>query len=190
MGRTPAGEAISPRRRTPKELAALDALLAEAMATSDLKAWRRAKAVRGYIDGKKVIALTGELSVCRAAINQWLRWYEAQGAHGLRSRKAPGRPPLLDADQRDELVAIIEAGPQAAGYDGGVWTGPRIGHLIQKRFGVRYHKQHIPRLLHHLGFSIQRPRKRLARADAEAQALWLRERLPAIKKKRRAVEES
>ena len=40
-------------------------------------------------------------------------------------------------------------------------------------------------LLHQLGFSVQRPRKRLARADAEAQAQWLREKLPAIKKKPR-----
>jgi hypothetical protein len=34
-----------------------------------------------------------------------------------------------------------------------------------------------------LGFSVQRPRKRLARADADAQVLWLRKRLPAVKEK-------
>jgi transposase len=48
---------------------------------------------------------------------------------------------------------------------------------------VRYHNHHVPRLLHQLGFSVQRPRKRLAKADVEAQAYWLRERFPAIKKK-------
>jgi hypothetical protein len=47
---------------------------------------------------------------------------------------------------------------------------------------VRYHNHHIPRLLHPLGFSVQRPRKRLARADAPARELWLRVRLLAIKK--------
>jgi hypothetical protein len=40
--------------------------------------------------------------------------------------------------------------------------------------------------LHELGFSVQRPRKRLARADAQAQAAWLKEKLPAIKKKAQA----
>ena len=59
-----------------------------------------------------------------------------------------------------------------------------IGDLIAHRFGVRYHNHHVPRLLHDLGFSVQRPRRRLARADAEAQAVWLREKLPRIKKKR------
>lgn len=62
-----------------------------------------------------------------------------------------------------------------------------IGDLIEERFGVRYHNHHIPRLLHQLGFSVQKPRKRLARADAEAQEYWLRERFPAIKKKRKPV---
>ena len=57
--------------------------------------------------------------------------------------------------------------------------------LIEERFGVRYHNHHVPRLLHDLGFSVQRPRKRLAKADVEAQAQWLRKKLPAIKKARR-----
>jgi hypothetical protein len=43
----------------------------------------------------------------------------------------------------------------------------------------------VPALLHKLGFSVQRPRKRLARADLDAQACWLRKRLPAVKKSRR-----
>jgi transposase len=63
----------------------------------------------------------------------------------------------------------------------GRWTGSRIGDLIRKTFGVRYHNHHVPRLLHQLGFSVQRPRKRLARADRDAQAVWLKRRLPAIK---------
>jgi transposase len=62
-----------------------------------------------------------------------------------------------------------------------------VGDLIERRFGVRYHKHNVPRLLHELGFSLQRPRKRLARADLAAQATWVRETLPAIKKKRTPV---
>jgi len=59
-----------------------------------------------------------------------------------------------------------------------------IGDLIEARHGVRYHNHHVPRLLHQLGFSVQRPRKRLARADLARQATWLRQTLPRIKKKR------
>lgn len=65
----------------------------------------------------------------------------------------------------------------------GAWTWPMIGDLIADKFGVRHHKHHVPRLLHQLGFSVQRPRKRLARANHEAQAHWLRTRFPEIQKK-------
>lgn len=61
-----------------------------------------------------------------------------------------------------------------------------IGDVIEQRFAVHYHIHHVPRRLHQLGCSVRRPRKRLARTDVEAQAYWLRVRLPAIKKKARA----
>lgn len=94
----------------------------------------------------------------------------------------------LTGEQLGELAAVVSAGPEAAGYNSGVWTGPMIGDWIQREYGVKYHNHHIPRLLHRLGFSVQRPRKRLARADLEKQEYWLRARLPAIKKKRPRAE--
>lgn len=109
------------------------------------------------------------------------------GAEGLRTGKAPGPRPKLSDAQREELRGVIERGPQEAGFSTGLWTGPMVGDLIRQRYGVRYHNHYVPELLHQLGFSVQRPRKRLARADAAAQDAWLRERFPAIKKKLRPV---
>jgi hypothetical protein len=54
---------------------------------------------------------------------------------------------------------------------------------IATRCGVRYHTQHIPRLLGQLGFSLQRPRKLLARANAVARTEWVEQKLPALLKK-------
>lgn len=139
----------------------------------------------GYIEGRRVVELAEELQVTRGSVNRWLQWYETAGAPGLLTARAPGPAPKLSEAQRSELITVIEKGPRVAGYSSGVWTGPIIGDLIAQRFGVRYHNHHIPRLLHELGFSVQRPRRRLARADVDAQAVWLREKLPAIKKKPR-----
>jgi putative transposase len=177
------GEAIPDSRKTPAEVRKLRELLKVAEREGDLAVWRRARCVLGYIGGKSVIRLSVEVDVTRGSINRWLQWYRARGADGLRTRTAPGASPKLNAEQREELVRAVEAGPQAAGFTSGMWTGPMIGDWIKKRFGVRYHNHHVPYLLHQLGFSVQRPRKRLARADADAQAHWLRVRLPAIKKK-------
>lgn len=185
--RSKAGEAISRERRTRRAKHELRVFLREATRMDE---WRRACAVLAYINGKRVLDLVDTLGAARGSINQWLLWYDAEGVDGLRTKKAPGASPKLDEQQQSMLVALIEAGPQAAGFSSGMWTGPMIGALIRRQFGVSYHNHHVPRLLHYLGFSVQRPRKRLAKADLVAQERWVKKRLPAIKKKPRAAEAS
>ena len=137
----------------------------------------------GYLEGERVVLLAEQLDVDRSSVNRWLKWFDALGAEGLVPRPKPGAAPRLTTEDLTELSTIIEAGPQAAGFQSGMWTGPMIGELIRRRYGVRYHNHYVPRLLHKLGFSVQRPRKRLARADLERQAVWIRKTFPAIKKK-------
>lgn len=185
MGRSKTGEAIDSRRRTPTARKKLRRFVRAATKRGDLDCWRRGRAVLGYIEHRRVVDLAAELGVTRGSVNRWLQWYEALGLEGLLTGVPPGAAAKLTEPQQVELSALVEAGPQAADYQSGVWTGPMIGDLIAQRFGVRYHNHHIPRLLHQLGFSVQRPRKRLARADLLAQEYWLRERLPTIKKKPR-----
>jgi transposase len=138
--------------------------------------------VLSYLRGGRVIEIGKQLDVTRGSVNRWLQSYDREGADGLKPRKAAGPTPRLSEDQREELVELIEAGPQGAGYLSGVWTGPMIGDMIRRHFGVKYHNHYIPELLHKLGFSVQRPRKRLARADHERQEYWLRTTFPEIKK--------
>lgn len=190
MAKTKDGEAISRARRRGKQLAALDEFILEAQLKNDLGEWRRGRAVRAYIDKRRVVDIAADFGVTRGSVNRWLQWYEADHVEGLRTTIAEGPAPKLTEKQRSELVVLVEEGPMASGYQSGVWTGPMIGDLIEQRFMVRYHNHHVPRLLHQLGFSVQRPRKRLARADLDRQAIWMRETFPAIKKKPDAVEGS
>ena len=190
MARSGNGEAISARRRSPSGRRGLRRFIRAKLREGDLAAWRRARAVLGYIEGRRVVDLAAEADVTRGSVNRWLQWYEAAGVEGLLTETAPGPSPKLDEAQRLELASLIDEGPPAAGYTCGIWTGPMIGNLIEQRFGVRYHNHHVPRLLNEMGFSVQRPRKRLARADAEAQATWLRSKFPAIKKKHTRVADS
>ena len=184
MARSKNGEAIGERGRSPTARKALRKFIREREKADDLDEWRRGKAVLGYIEGQRVVELAAQFDVTRGSVNRWLQWYEATGIEGLRTGSPPGPSPKLNDAQRAELTKLVEVGPIAAGYQSGVWTGPMVGDLIERRFGVRYHKHNVPRLLHELGFSLQRPRKRLARADLAAQATWVRDVLPAIKKKR------
>lgn len=190
MARSKNGEAIGARGQSPSALKKLRRFIRTRAKTCNLDEWRRGRAILGYIDGRRVVDLAAELDVTRGSVNRWLQWYEAMGIEGLLTATAPGPSRKLTEAQRSELTTLVEAGPLAAGYASGVWTGPMVGDLIENRFGVRYHKHNVPRLLHELGFSVQRPRKRLARADVAAQAFWFRRTFPAIKKKPSLVAES
>ena len=152
MARSKNGEAISARRRSPSALKKLRRFIRKRQAANDLDEWRRGQAVLGYLNDRRVVDLAADYGVTRGSVNRWLQWYEAAGIDGLRTEKPPGPSPKLDAAQRDELGALIDAGPLAAGYQSGVWTGPMIGDLIEQRFNTRYHKHNVPRLLHDLGF--------------------------------------
>lgn len=178
-----AGEAIPPEMRRPEDILELQAFLARSKRRQEHDEVRRFKAVLMYIDGTSAIETAKKLKTVRSCVNKWIRWYVTAGPEGLLTQDRPGVPPKLNAAQLAELAGLIKAGPLAAGYQSGVWSGPMVGDLIQQRFGVRYHHEYIPRLLAKLRFSVQRPRKRLARADAVAQQRWVEERLPEIKKK-------
>ena len=160
MAKTKTGQAIQRARRRGRQLKQLDAFIASARLKNDLGEWRRGRAVRAYIDGRRVIEIAAELGVTRGSVNRWIQWYNADHVEGLRASIAEGPAPKLTDEQREALGTIIELGPMQAGYQSGVWTGPMIGDLIAERFGVRYHNHHIPRLLHQMRFSVQRPRKR------------------------------
>ncbi|MEK7753013.1 MAG: IS630 family transposase [Acidobacteriota bacterium] len=188
MARSKNGEAIPPERRTPQDISDLNAFLAAARRRADTDAVKRYRAVLGYIDGTAVAKIAKSLHVARSTVNKWLGWYRGGGVEGLLTKPRPGAPKKLSAEMRASLTALIELGPIAAGYESGVWSGPMIGDLIYKRFCIRLHNHSVPRLLSKMGFSVQKPRKRLARADAEAQQMWITERLPAIKKKPQSVE--
>ncbi len=52
-------------------------------------------------------------------------------------------------------------------YETPLWTCPRVAHLIEQEFDVRYHEGHIWKVLVGLGWSPQRPegQARERRAD-------------------------
>ena len=69
-------------------------------------------------------------------------------------------------------------------------TCRRVAALIQDRFGISYHFNHVGRLLHALGFSPQQPLRRARERGEEVIERWRREDWPRIKKKGRRLKAS
>src|SRR5271157_6175386 len=100
------------------------------------------------------------------------------GGSFLASRRGslfPSAEAQLSNSQRQPLRDILDSGPVAYGLDTGIWTSPMIAWVIEQEFGVHYHPGHVRKLLHELGFSMQRPRRVLAKADPRLQDRWHRQ---------------
>jgi transposase len=123
------------------------------------------------------------LQVPRSKVSEWLQRYQTEGVDGLLEGYRSGRPSELTEQQRQQLGDILDSGPVAYGLDSGIWISPMIAWVIEEEFGVQYHPGHVRKLLPALGFSVQRPRRVLARADAVAQDRWHRRIYPLLKKK-------
>ncbi len=161
----------------------LQRFITQAKKQNDLKSWKRARAVLGCIDGHTGADVAKELGVDRSTVARWLAAYAARGMPALKPIKAPGPPTKLTEEEFQRLSETIEQGPEDAGFSTGVWTARLVAEYIRREFGVEYNWKYVPELLHRLGFSVQRPRKQLSRADHEAQEYWLRHTLPRLKKR-------
>jgi Winged helix-turn helix len=73
------------------------------------------------------------------------------------NRRPRGRPSGLDAQQRAELVRLLDVGARAQGFATEVWTLRRVGQLIREKFGRPYSESQVWRILVGLGFSSHRP---------------------------------
>lgn len=120
----------------------------------------------------------------RSCVFEWLKNYEIFGDDSFWEGKRSGRPSLLTDKQFKLLEDIVDSGPVAYGFVSGIWTSKMIAQVILDEFHISYHPGHVCRLLHALDFSIQRPRKILAKADPTKQNRWKRYTYPNIKKKR------
>ncbi len=120
-----------------------------------------------------------------AAPNSVWRWWKAYregGRRALQAKPATGRKCRLSAEQKEDLCRRLLEGARASGFVTDLWTCPRIGQLIWRCYGVNYHVDSLPRLLHGLGFSCQRPEKRALERDDEAVAQWVARDWPRIKR--------
>jgi transposase len=127
--------------------------------------------------------IAAALGVCEGTVSQWLkRAREAGGIAGLVRRPPPGRTPRLGPEQRAQIPALLARGAVAHGFRGDVWTATRVAEVIRRTFGVRYHRDHVSRLLRQLGWSRQQPVERATQRDVEAIRRWYDERWPALKK--------
>jgi len=150
--------------------------------TREQQAERRQAGIRLLEKGQSQAEIARQLGVSPAAVCVWSRKLKKYGKESLAMQKATGRPPSLTKADQTELEKILKAGAVAAGFESERWTQKRVRQVIEQQFGVHYHRNYISRLLHDMGWSVQKPETRAMERDEELIRAWLSKDWARIKK--------
>jgi transposase len=144
---------------------------------------RRRRRAMELLDSGLTQAETAErVGATVTSVFRWRKAHRIEGDEALVSKPVPGRPRKLSAKERKRLLNILLKGARAWGFPNEIWTLKRIGKVIKKEFGVKYHQGHIWKVLREAGWSCQVPERQAVQRDEEEIAHWKRYKWPAIKK--------
>ena len=135
------------------------------------KEWREERRLRAWDlkqRGWSQQAIAEALGVTAGAVSQWMRRGREGGVEALRRRPLPGAPPKLTVEQRVQVPVLLARGAEAYGFRGEVWTAKRVATVIRREFGVRYHPNHVGKLLRAAGWSVQKPITRASQRNEVA----------------------
>jgi transposase len=144
--------------------------------------WRRLRAWELKQAGWEQKLIAEALGVTEGAVSQWIKRGRERGVDALHAQPRRGARSRLTAEQRAQLPELLLRGAEAFGFEGDVWTLPRIADVIEREFGVHYHPSHVSRILHDCGWSPQKPMLRATQRDEDAIAEWRDKRWPELKK--------
>ncbi len=145
---------------------------------------RRIEAVRlVFEEGLSQAEAARRVHAAQQSVSRWVSEHRERGSAGLRQAGRAGRKPLLDAAQRERLVALLLQGPEAHGFPTPLWSCPRVARLIADQFGVRYHESHVWKILRALNWSPQRPVGKARERNEAAIRTGRRKTWPHTKKK-------
>ena len=143
---------------------------------------RRLRAISYLDDGLQPAEIARKVGVDRRSVRRWKASFLKGGRGAIRAKPSSGWPTKLDPQAQKALEDTLLRGARQAGYATDLWTCPRIARVIHQTFGVRYHVDHIGRLLRSLGWSPQKPQRRAIERDEAAIQRWVKTTWPKVKK--------
>ena len=143
---------------------------------------RRRRGVALLEEGLSLHEVARRIGCHASSVMRWRDVVRRGGEKALAPKPASGRPSKLTESQKRRFVRYLLQGAPAHGYRTDLWTTRRIAELIERKFGVRYHRDHIGRLMRQMGWSHQKPERRAVERDEQAIERWKRNQWPRIKR--------
>jgi transposase len=118
---------------------------------------RRRQALRLLEQGYSLNRVSRMVGSAPSSVMRWRETLQAGGEQALKVRFSPGRPPSLSVAERKKLVQRLLRGATASGFNSDLWSTQRVAIVIQRYCQARFHRSHVVRLMHNLGFKCREP---------------------------------
>lgn len=152
---------------------ALEALLQKALKCKNCRLLRKISAILEHGHQQiPVPEVAQKWGISPAAVYHWLSQFLVKGMESLFYHYKGGRRPKLSLAQLKELTAILDGGPQAAGFREACWNSGLVQELIKLKFGVEYNSHYLSEWLHKLGYSYQKGERIADHLDPQKRREW------------------
>lgn len=140
---------------------------------------RRYRAVQLVEQGESPAVVARILGVTVSSLHRWRRMTRQD--QGLAAKPALGAKRRLSDPQLQELERLLDQGAPAHGFPNELWTAARVAQVIQRRFGVQYHPEHVRKLLkRRLDWSSHKPQRRARQRNDKEVERWKADEFPRI----------
>ena len=158
--------------------------LKKAQSLNNLRLFKMAKALLMIAEGNSFHSVSGLMHVSERQIRNWFSQFLTKRFSWLKGHhyRGRGRKPKLTKKQRQELYDLICAGPEACGFDCGIWTSGIIAELVLRKFNVVYNPRYLCQLLKKMKISYQKAAFESDHLDEEKRKQWRDVTWPAILK--------
>ncbi len=90
--------------------------------SGESRVYRRARMVLLAADGETITEIASALGTSRARVTDWLKRFEDERIEGLLDQPRSGRPRVISALERHQVVAAACQSPRTLGVERNVWT--------------------------------------------------------------------
>ncbi len=105
--------------------------------SGETRTYRRARMVLLAIGGDNVASIARALGTSRARVTDWLRRFERERLGGLEDRPRSGRPRVISALERHQVIAAACQSPRELGVERNVWTHQALADALVASGRVR-----------------------------------------------------
>jgi transposase len=129
---------------------------------------RRLRAVALVQQGESPEDIAHFLGCGRSSVYTWVR-RAREAPEELAAKPHPGPTPRLADAQLKELEVLLLQGAKAHGWRTELWTAARVAELIERHLRVRFHPEHVRKLLkRRLRWTSQKPQRKAKERDEVA----------------------